>query len=52
LMGRELGLLKVGMVSIDGTKIDANASKIRSVRYDRAKALREQLDQDIAALLA
>jgi transposase len=52
LMGRELGLLKVGMVSIDGTKIDANASKIRSVRYDRAKALREQLDTDIAALLA
>lgn len=52
LMGQELGLLKVGMVSIDGTKIDANASKIRSVRYDRAKALREQLDKDIAALLA
>ena len=52
LMGRELGLLKVGMVSIDGTKIDANASKIRSVRHDRAKALRELLDKDIAALLA
>ncbi|WP_184049240.1 transposase, partial [Roseospira visakhapatnamensis] len=52
VMGRELGLLKVGMVSIDGTKIDANASKIRSVRYDRAKALREQLEKDIAALLA
>ena len=52
MMGRELGLLKVGMVSIDGTKIDANASKIRSLRYDRAKALREQLDKDIATLLA
>ena len=52
MMGRELGLLKVGMVSIDGTKIDANASKIRSVRYDRANALREHLDKDIATLLA
>jgi len=52
LMGRELGLLKVGMVSIDVMKIDADASKIHSVRYDRAKVLREKLDRDIAALLA
>ena len=34
LLAGELGLLKVGMVSIDGTKIDANASKIKSLRYD------------------
>ena len=52
LLARELGLVKLGMVSIDGTKIDANASKIRSVRYDRAKALRAQLDKDIAGLMA
>jgi transposase len=52
LMAKETGLLKVGMVSIDGTKIDANASKIRSVRYDRAKALREKLQADIAELTA
>lgn len=52
LLAKELGLLKLGTVSIDGTKIDANASKIRSVRYDRAKALREQLDRDIAELMA
>jgi transposase len=50
LMAKETGLLKVGTVSIDGTKIDANASKIRSVRYDRAKALRDKLKADIAAL--
>ena len=37
LLARESGLLRLGTVSIDGTKIDANASKIRSVRYDRAK---------------
>ena len=30
-------------MAIDGTKLDANASKIRSVRYDRAKQLREKL---------
>jgi transposase len=52
LLAREAGLLRVGNVVIDGTKIDANASKIRSVRYDRAQALRAKLAADIAALTA
>ena len=52
LLARESGLLRLGTVSIDGTKIDANASKIRSVRYDRAKDLRAKLAADIAALTA
>ena len=52
LLARESGLLRLGTVSIDGTKIDANASKIRSVRYDRAQALRAKLAADIAELTA
>ena len=52
LLARGCGLLRLGTVSIDGTKIDANASKIRSVRYDRARALRAKLAADIAALTA
>jgi len=52
LMARGCGLLRVGTVSIDGTKIDASASKIRSVRYDRAQALRTRLAADIAELTA
>ena len=52
LMARELKLLRVGLVSVDGTKVDANASKHRSVRYDRAKALVEQLRADIDELLS
>ena len=52
LLARETGLLRLGTVSIDGPKIDANASKIRSVRYDRAEALRAKLAADIAALTA
>ena len=52
LMTRESGLLHLGTVSIDGTKIDANASKIRSVRYDRAQQLRAKLASDIAELTA
>ena len=52
LLARESGLLRLGTVSIDGTKIDASASKIRSVRYDRAKELRAKLAADIADLTA
>lgn len=52
LLARESGLLRLGTVSIDGTKIDANASKIRSVRYDRAQELRAKLAADIGALTA
>lgn len=52
LLARESGLLRLGTVAIDGTKLDANASKIRSVRYDRAKELRAKLAADIADLTA
>jgi len=42
----------IGTVSIDGTKIHANASKIRSVRYDQAKQLRPKLAAAIAEMTA
>ena len=50
LMARQTGLLRVGTVSIDGTRIGARAPKIRSVRYDRAKELYARLAADIAQL--
>ena len=52
MLAKELNILKIGMVSVDGTKIDANASKIKSLRYDRIEALREKLEEDIAELMA
>ena len=52
LLARELKLLHVRTVRVDGTKVDANASTHRSVRYDRAKALAEQLQADVAELFA
>jgi transposase len=52
LLASEAGLLKVGTVSVDGTKIDANASKIKSIRYDRLKTLQAKLAADIADLTA
>ncbi|MCH7631398.1 MAG: IS1182 family transposase [Proteobacteria bacterium] len=52
LLARELKLLKVGMVSVDGTKLDANANKHRSVRYDRARELVDQLKLDVDELIS
>ncbi len=52
LLAQEVGVLQVGQVSVDGTKVDANASKRRSIRYDRIEPLRERLSQDIADLMA
>ena len=52
LPAKELKLLRVGLVSVDGSKFKANASKHRSVRYERAGALIAQLEGEIAALLS
>ena len=35
---REAGLLKVGRLSLDGTKIKANASRNKAMSYDRGRA--------------
>ena len=51
LLAKELKLLRVGTVSVDGTKVDANANKRNSIRYDRAGELREQLRVEIKGLL-
>ena len=50
-LARQLKLLKLGTVSVDGTHLRANASKDRNVRYDRAGELEEQLKIDIADLM-
>lgn len=49
-LAAELKLLRVGTISVDGTKLKANASKDKSIRYDRAGELEEQLKLDIKEL--
>src|SRR5208283_2260532 len=51
-LARQMGLVKLGTVSVDGTHIKANASKHKSLRYDRAGQLEKLLRKDIEALLA
>lgn len=51
-LAREMKLLKVGTISVDGTHIRANASKHKSLRYDRAGELERLLEKDVEELLA
>jgi len=50
-LAKEMGVLKVGTVSVDGTKIKANASIHKSLRYDRAGQIEAQLELEIAELM-
>ncbi len=51
LMARELGMLKIGNVAIDGTKVKANANKHKAVSYKRAGEIEKQLLEEITKLL-
>ena len=46
------GVLKLGNISLDGSKIHADASKSKAVSYKRLGELEKQLRQEIAELLA
>ena len=50
-MAAEVGVLKLGTVSIDGTKMKANANKYRNVTYGRCQELLEELEQEVKELV-
>ena len=52
LLAREMGVLQLGTISIDGTKIHADASKSKAVSYKRLLALETQLRAEVEALFA
>ena len=45
------GLIKLGRIAIDGTKIKANASRHKAMSYDRMKLEEKRLEKEIADLL-
>ncbi len=51
-MALEAGAMKLGRVSLDGTKIKANASKHKAMSYGRMKEKQEQLKEEVKQLLA
>jgi transposase len=50
-LARQLRLTKVGSVSVDGSKIQANASKHAAVSYGRAGEMIEQLELEVKELM-
>ena len=51
LIAGQAGVLKMGTVSLDGTKVKANASKHKALSYAHANKLEEQLKAEVAELL-
>lgn len=48
---RRAGLVKLGQVAIDGTKVKANASKHKAMSYGRMRAQEGALQREVAELL-
>ena len=51
-LAKECGLVKLGTIAVDGTKIKANASRHKAMSYDRMKKAELELKEQIDALLA
>ena len=51
-IAKEMKLLKLGTVALDGTKLHANASRHSALSYGHAEKLEAQLQVEVAELLA
>jgi transposase len=51
-MAQRVGLVKLGHVALDGTKVKANASKHKAMSYERMGATEQRLQTEVEALLA
>lgn len=52
MLAREMKLLKLGHIALDGAKIGANASKHKAQSWARANKIEAQLHQEVQTLLA
>lgn len=50
-LAREMGLVKLGAIAVDGTKIKANASRHKAMSYERMLKAEAELKAQIKALL-
>jgi transposase len=50
-VAQQMGVLKVGKVSLDGTKVHANASKHSALSWEHANKIEAQLRAEVAELL-
>ncbi len=52
LLAREMGMLQLGVVALDGTKVHANASRHSALSYGYAGKIEAQLKAEVAELMA
>lgn len=50
-LAQEIGLLKLGTLAIDGSKVEANASKHKAMSYARMREEEQRLREEIGKLL-
>jgi len=50
-LARAMGMLKLGTVALDGTKVHANASRHSALSYGHAKKIEKQLKKEVQQLL-
>jgi transposase len=50
-LAREMGLVKLGTIAVDGTKVKANASRHKAMSYARMQAAEVELKAQITALV-
>ncbi len=51
-VAREMGVLKLGTVALDGTKLHANASRHSALSFEHAGKIEAQLQAEVADLMA
>ena len=51
-IARQMKLLKLGTIALDGTKIHANASRHSALSYGHAQKIEAQLETEVKELLA
>lgn len=51
VIAKAMGILKMGTISLDGTKIKANASKHKALSWKYANELEQQLKREVAELM-
>jgi len=52
MLARQMGVLKLGTVALDGTKLHANASRHSALSYERTGQIEVQLQAEVAELMA
>lgn len=52
MLAREMGMLKLGKIAIDGSKVKANASRHSALSWGHIKKIEAQLRQEVKQLMA